>query len=198
MKPLGTIARGALAFALTAVCLACATPEGSNESAAPPAQPVDPAKRGEYLVNTMGCHDCHTPMKLGPNGPEPDMTMMLSGHPASLTMPEPPPLPEGPWSWLGAATLTAFAGPWGVSYSANLTSDDTGMGVWTESMFMQAVKTGRHLGAGRPILPPMPWQNLARLTDEDLRAMFAYLKTVPPIQNAVPQAVVAAPPGGGQ
>jgi len=89
---------------------------------------------------------------------------------------------------------TAWSGPWGISYSANLTPDpDTGLGVWTEDMFLKAIRTGKHMSAGRPILPPMPWQGLAKLTDQDLKSIYAYLKTVPPVKNRVPDAV---PPKG--
>lgn len=145
-------------------------------------------KRGEYLATIGGCHDCHTPMKMGPKGPEPDMSKMFSGHPADAKMPPPPDLGKGPWLWAGAATNTAFAGPWGVTYSANLTADKgTGLGSWKVNDFVKAMRTGKHAGVGREILPPMPWQNLARMTDGDLRALYAYLQSVPVISNAVPQ-----------
>jgi mono/diheme cytochrome c family protein len=149
-------------------------------------------ERGHYLVRTSGCHDCHTPWKLGSNGPEPDMERMLSGHPADLELP-PPPKSEGPWLWHGAATNTAFAGPWGISYTANLTSDElTGIGAWTEDIFVRAIRTGRHWGQSRPILPPMPWAVYAQMTDRDLASIFAYLRTVRPIRNQVPEPVIAA------
>ena len=153
----------------------------------------DAVKRGEYLVRIGGCHDCHTPLKMGPKGPEPDTARMLSGHPSDLKMPAAPG-PTGPWAWHGAASLTAFAGPWGVSYAINLTSDATGLRNWTEEMFVRAMRTGQHAGNGRPILPPMPWQSLNAMTDSDLKAVFAYLKTVPPVHNIVPAAQVATPP----
>ena len=60
-------------------------------------------ERGKYLVNFGGCHDCHTPLKMGPNGPEPDMSRALSGHPQDLVMPEPPKA-NGPWVWSAAGT----------------------------------------------------------------------------------------------
>jgi hypothetical protein len=152
-------------------------------------------ERGAYLVRTMGCHDCHTPWQVGPRGPEPDMSRALTGHPADLVMPPPPTLPPGPWLWMGAATNTAFAGPWGVSFTANLTPDpDTGLGNWTEEMFIQTMKTGRHEGKGRPLLPPMPFQVVAALDDHDIRALFAYLQSLPPVKNRVPQPV--DPPEG--
>jgi hypothetical protein len=133
-------------------------------------------------------------MKMGANGPEPDMANMLSGHPAALQMPEPP-RADGPWAWSGSITNTAFAGPWGISYAINLTPDqETGIGSWSEQVFVNALKTGRHMGVGRPILPPMPWPGLAKATDEDLKAIYAYLQSVPAKKNQVPDAVVAPPP----
>lgn len=142
--------------------------------------------RGRYLVTIGGCHDCHTPFKMGANGPEPDMTRALSGHPAEFALPEPK-LQE-PWIWAGAATNTAFAGPWGITYAPNLTPDsETGFGIYTEEMFIQAMRTGKRMGAGRPIMPPMPWPNVAQMTDDDLKAVFAYLRSIPPMKNKVPE-----------
>jgi mono/diheme cytochrome c family protein len=152
-------------------------------------------QRGEYLVTIGGCHDCHTPFKMGPKGPEPDMSRALSGHPESFPMPAPPKLTDGKWMWAGAATNTAFAGPWGISYARNLTPERlTGIGIWNEKMFMQTIRTGRHWGVSRPILPPMPWFNYAKMTDEDLKSVYAYLRTLKPIRNQVPDAVLAQQP----
>ena len=150
-------------------------------------------KRGQHLVTAMGCNDCHTPFKMGPQGPEPDMSLALSGHPANLTL-GPPPKLGGGWMWAGSATNTAFYGPWGTSYAANLTSDDFGLGKWTEEMFVSAMKTGRHAGVGRHILPPMPWMWFRNLSDDDLKCMFAYLRTVKPVHNIVPPPVGPPPP----
>jgi mono/diheme cytochrome c family protein len=145
--------------------------------------------RGEYLVKIMVCNDCHTPWTMGPRGPEPDMSRMLSGHPQDLVVP-PPPAAQGPWIWSGAASMTAFAGPWGVSFAANLTPDpETGLGRWTEDTFIQAIRNGKHEGVGRPILPPMPAPWYRNATDEDLRAIFAYLHSLTPIHNRVPQPI---------
>ena len=144
--------------------------------------------RGKYIVSTAGCHDCHTPWKMGPKGPEPDMTLALSGHPEGMKMPAPPKLGNGPWVWTAAGTNTAFAGPWGVSYTANLTPDKlTGLGIWTEDTFVKTSRTGRHWGVSRPILPPMPWSVYRNMTDEDLKSVFAYLRTIKPIHNQVPE-----------
>src|SRR5688572_30340834 len=142
--------------------------------------------RGKYLVTVAGCNDCHTPWKMGAKGPEPDMTRMLSGHPSAMPMP-PAPLPPGPWMGSVGATMTAWAGPWGTSFTANLTPDkETGLGDWTFEQFVQTLKTGRHQGKGRPILPPMPYFNYAKATDEDLASIFAYLQSLPPVRNKVP------------
>jgi hypothetical protein len=166
---------------------------------APAAAPSkDPAQveRGAYLVGSMGCHDCHTPWKIGAKGPEPDMSRALTGHPQDVKVPPAPTLPEG-WAWAAAPTNTAFAGAWGTSFTANLTPDpETGLGKWTEEMFLTALRTGRHEGKGRPILPPMPWPMIGKLTDADLRAVFAYLQSLPPVKNRVPQPV--DPPEAGR
>jgi hypothetical protein len=144
-------------------------------------------KRGQFIVQSGGCNDCHTPLRMGPQGPEPDMSRMLSGHPESIVLPPPPPLNEA-WNNVGSASSTAFAGPWGISYAINLTPDpDTGIGKWREKDFVQAIKTGKHLGVGRPIQPPMPWDSYRHLPESDLKAAFAYLKSIPPIRNKVPE-----------
>lgn len=154
---------------------------------------VAKAARGKYLVATSGCMDCHTPWKMGRNGPEPDLSRMLSGHPEQLRLPPPPVLPEGPWVVTAAGTNTAWSGPWGVSFTANLTPDpETGTGKWTAEGFKATIRTGRHMGRGREVLPPMPILVYNNFTDADLEAIFAYLRTLPPIRNRVPEPL--APP----
>jgi mono/diheme cytochrome c family protein len=97
-------------------------------------------------------------------------------------------LGKSPWVWAGAGTNTAFAGPWGVTYAANLTPDTaTGLGGWSEQQFVATMRTGHQLGTGRPIMPPMPWTNLQHMNDEDLRAVFAYLRVIKPVTNRVPE-----------
>lgn len=187
---------------ITAAILATFALSAGSRSAAPAKPAVDAAAikkarvaRGEYLVTIGGCNDCHTPMKEGPNGPEWDMSRMLSGHPETVPMPPAPKLGNGPWVWSGAGTNTAFAGPWGVSFARNLTPEPlTGIGIWDEAMFMKTIRSGRHWGVGRPILPPMPWFNYAKMTDEDLRSVYAYLRTIKPVKNQVPDAILAPPP----
>lgn len=152
-----------------------------------PAGDGEQVARGKYLVSTSACHDCHTPWIMTEKGPGPDMTRALSGHPQDFVMPDAPKLPEGPWIAAFGVTNTAWAGPWGVSFTANLTPDrETGIGKWTTRNFIETIRTGRHLGRGREILPPMPIPVYRNFTDADLAAIFAYLQSVPAIRNRVP------------
>ncbi|HVZ71239.1 MAG TPA: diheme cytochrome c-553 [Polyangia bacterium] len=157
----------------------------------------DPVARGGYIVAHSGCNDCHTPWMFNKDLglPVPDMSRMLSGHPAVGGVE--PPAKIDPKSTLAAigGDFTSFTLPFGIVYSANLTPDkETGLGNWTEEMFVKAIRTGMHLGAaGRPILPPMPWPEFRTLTDEDLKAVFAFLKTLLPIHNPVPDPKVPPP-----
>lgn len=156
-------------------------------------------KRGEHLVKAGLCGDCHTPKKMGPNGPEEDDLRMLSGHPASQVMPRAPELPAGPWAIAVAGDLTAWSGPWGVTFTRNLTPDKkTGLGDWTAQNFIDTIRTGKKLGKGRPILPPMPIPGINNYTDDELRAIFAYLQSLPPISNSVPEPIPPAPPSAAQ
>ena len=145
-------------------------------------------QRGKFLVTVGGCDDCHTPKNFGPNGPELDISRRLSGHPIGTPVPPVDTSLIHQWAYM-SHDLTMAVGPWGITFSANLTPDnETGIGTWQPEMFVNAMKTGKHLGVaeGRPILPPMPWQNLSNLSDEDLTAMFLFLKSLPPVKNKVP------------
>jgi hypothetical protein len=148
-------------------------------------------KKGEYLVTISGCNDCHTPKKMTPQGPVPDKTYLLSGHPQNSKLADFDTSLIGPGKWvLMNENLSAFIGTWGISFAANLTPDDqTGIGLWQEENFINAMHTGKHMGIGRPILPPMPWFNLINANEGDLKAIFAYLKSINPIKNLVPGAV---------
>lgn len=177
---------------VTTLAVSATTPAATSEN---PTTNVSVA-RGEYLVTTSGCHDCHTPWIMGAEGPKPDMTRALTGHPSDFVMPPAPKLPPGPWIWMGGATNTAFAGTWGTSFAANLTPDKaTGTGDWTVEQFMATLRTGRRLGKGRAILPPMPAAVYAKMTDDDLRSIFAYLQSLKPVSNKVPQPVEPAEGG---
>jgi hypothetical protein len=173
---------GSAAVALAAV-IGC-----TSKPNAPVAAAEDPVARGRMLVTTGHCHDCHTPMKFDKDigMPVPDMTRMLSGHPEGA--PDPASTLGGHDQAVIGATFTSFKAPFGIVYTANLTPDkDTGLGGWTEEMFVRAVRTGRHMGGnGRPILPPMPWPNVGAHSDADLKAIFAYLRSIPAIRNDVP------------
>lgn len=167
------------------------TEEAAGQQAA---APVDLVERGKYLVTVGGCHDCHTPKTFGPEGMGFDMTRQLSGHPADakLTPIDKKALEPGNWC-LAGPDFTAWVGPWGVSYAFNLTPDEqTGIGLWTEEIFIKTIRNGKHMGEGRAILPPMPWFNYGQMTDEDLKAVWAYLRSIPPVQNLVPQPVAPA------
>lgn len=172
---------------LSLAAIACNSSQAKTETTS--AAVSDPVKRGEQLVTIGGCNDCHTPMKFDANigMPVPDRSRMLSGHPAGA--PDPTASPgQGDQAVIGP-TFTSFKAPFGIVYAANLTPDnETGLGSWSADDFIRAVRTGKHHGVptARPILPPMPWMNLAAQSDEDLRAVFAYLKSVPAVKNEVP------------
>ena len=156
---------------------------------------VSLVKRGEYLVATSGCDDCHSPKRMGPRGPELIPELRLSGHPSSQPLPpiDTTEISKG-WVLFGPGN-TACVGPWGTSYSGNLTSDESGIGNWTEEQFFTCIRKGKYKGmeGSRPLLPPMPWPIMAQMTDEDLRSIFYYLKTTKPVKNVVPAAAPLHP-----
>jgi mono/diheme cytochrome c family protein len=175
---------------------ACAEKPKEDSTATATATPkMSETQRGAYLVEIGGCNDCHTPKVFGPNGPALDTTRLLSGHPKDEKLPSLPAGVVGPGKW-GAVTsggLTAWVGPWGTSYTANLTPHQTGLYSWSVENVVATMRTGKHWGNGRPILPPMPWEGIGKLTDEDLHAIFAYLRSLKPVDNQVPMPV---PPAG--
>jgi hypothetical protein len=175
-----SLSLGSLALAALSLAVPAAGKPGGSYSAAK-------VKRGKQLVMLGGCNDCHTPWKFDPEigMPVPDMSRMLSGHPEGA------PLPQGTLGPQDLAvigpTFTSFRMPFGVVLTPNLTPDpDTGTGSWTQEMFLGIFRKAKHLGGGgRPILPPMPWNAVASLPDEDIVAIFAYLRSIPPIRNHV-------------
>lgn len=166
---------------------------GENPEQATPEQ----VKRGEYLVTIGGCNDCHSPKIMTEHGPEPDPTRLLSGHPSDAPLPKiTDPGMAKPGQWLLFNDMfTSGTGPWGTSFAANLTPDDTGIGTWTFPQFKKAIREGKSKGLDgtRPLLPPMPWFNYALMSDEDLQAVYAYLRSLPPVKNVVPAALPPAP-----
>jgi hypothetical protein len=141
--------------------------------------------RGKYLVTIGACHDCHSPKIFTPHGVALDTTRLLSGHPADQKIPAI--VQTQDWVLFNNG-LTAFVGPWGVSYSANLTPDDTGIRNWKFEQFVTAIRKGKSKGleGNRDLLPPMPWEMYKTMTDEDLKSVFTYLKSLPPVNNLVP------------
>jgi mono/diheme cytochrome c family protein len=183
-------ARAVLALAslpLAVTLAACSSPAVEAPAEAPALTAEAQIERGRLLIIGGGCHDCHTPKTMTPAGPEADMTRSLSGHPESEVIAAPFKGAAGPWSTHTNDHLTAWSGAWGVSFAANLTPDEnTGIGIWTEKMFVDALQQGKHMGTSRTILPPMPWNYYGQLPDEDLKAMYAYLQSIPAVANRVP------------
>jgi hypothetical protein len=201
MRKQTTIA-ACLIISIVAIVIACNQPS-SNSSTGSGTDSMSAAmkyggfesqlKWGEHLVTIGGCNDCHTPKNMGPHGPVNDSSLLLSGHPSQMP---PPPVNRKELESKGIAatqTLTAWVGPWGISYAANLTSDSTGIGNWKEEQFIKALREGKYMGLDntRPLLPPMPWEDLRLMSDDEIKAIFAYLKATRPIHNIVPN---AAPP----
>jgi hypothetical protein len=176
------------ALAITVVFIGCTNAQSKSHESKPISRD-SLIKRGNYLVSAIGCDDCHSPKKMGPNGPEIDFERRFSGHPAGdkIGKADTSVMKNG-WVLFGM-DLTSAVGPWGVSYSANITSDPTGIGNWTEEQFFRAIRRGLSKGieGNRPLLPPMPWFVYRNLSDDDLRAIFIYLKSTKPVKNIVPQ-----------
>jgi hypothetical protein len=174
----------------TAVLAVFTSPRESAPAVKTPPYTKAQIDKGRYLVMIMGCADCHAPKKMTAQGPIPDPELGLSGHPAQI--PVPPVSKDALPNWvLFNPISTAAVGPWGASFSANLTPDATGIGNWTEAQFIVALTQGKSKGiaTSRPLLPPMPWQNYVNMKKEDLVAMFAYLKSCKPIDNLVPEPI---------
>ena len=157
-------------------------------------------KWGESLVTNGGCNDCHTPKKMGPNGPEDDMSLMLSGHPAQMPPPDFDPKEAAKKGLIVTQTFTSWTGPWGTTYAVNLTSDTTGIGGWKEEQFVKSLHELKWMGleGTRPLMPPMSMMPATRMSDEELKAIFAYLKTTPAIKNVSPDAVLLPPPSSAK
>ncbi len=148
-------------------------------------------ERGETL--TTSCHACHSPKIFTDQGTVIDSSRALSGHPEELGIPEfdPARLEEG-WLSFNEHT-TCWIGPWGMAFARNLTPDvETGIGSWTEKQFMLVVRAGHQQGEER-MAAPMPWLDLRKSSDEDLKAIFTYLQSLEPVRNQVPARIPANP-----
>jgi mono/diheme cytochrome c family protein len=174
---------------IAALLLAC-TPKTSEPVKTAEILLADQIAKGENLVTVLGCNDCHSPKVMTAMGPVPDTLRLLSGHPANEQ------LSQYEKETLKSYVLfnmnnTAAVGPWGTSFAANLTPDQTGIGSWTEDQFVRAMKEGKWKGIenSRNLLPPMPWQGYSQMPEEDLKAIFAYLKSIKPVNNPVPMAI---------
>jgi len=187
MKNLILISLLLLAFAVGS----CMRESGASQTETVSTDTIARVARGEYLVNAIGCEDCHSPKRMGPQGPEIIEELHLSGFRSGNLLPEIDTnnLNNG-WVMFND-DFTSAVGPWGISYAANLTSDATGIGNWTEENFMRAIRHGKYKGleGSRDLLPPMPWTVYRNLTDEDIKSIFAYLKTTKPVNNIVPSPV---------
>lgn len=182
--------------AVVAGVVSCAGPaEKENKKETATTDSAARVARGQYLVTVIGCDDCHSPKRMGAHGPEVIPELRFSGFQKDGKLPpsDGNAVKNG-WA-LFAPDLTATVGPWGTSYAANITSDQTGIGNWKEENFMLAMREGvvKGIKGNRPMLPPMPWFNFRNMSDEDLKSIFAYLKTTKPVDNVVPQPVMAAP-----
>ncbi|MGI8893223.1 MAG: diheme cytochrome c-553 [Bacteroidia bacterium] len=149
---------------------------------------------GEHLVVVAGCNDCHTPKKMTAQGPVLDSALWLSGHPAEMPYPDVDRIEMEKKGYAVTGTLTSWVGPWGVSFAGNLTSDATGIGNWQEENFFTAIREGKFKGikSARSLLPPMPWDMYMHFTDDELKAIFAYLKSTKPVNNIVPAPIPPA------
>jgi mono/diheme cytochrome c family protein len=113
----------------------------------------DKVKQGFYLATIGHCMECHTPF--GASGGQDFANSLGKGG-------------------------REFPGPWGVSKSRNITSHKTaGIGDWTDAEIKTAITQGKRKD-GTPLKGPMGYQYYAKMTDADLDAVIAYLRTVPP------------------
>ena len=198
--------RTSKAFVIVAMALIIACNEQTAPAESPTAQVSvasnnfggfeSQVKWGERLVAIGGCNDCHTPKKMGPQGPVDDMSLMLSGHPAQMPPANFDAKEAAKKGLVITQTFTAWTGPWGTTYAANITSDSTGIGSWKEDQFLKSLKEKKWMGLDntRPLMPPMSMMSATIMTEDELKAIFAYLKTTPPIHNIQPEAVLLPPP----
>lgn len=170
--------------------------EKKEAASAPKLSNEELVKKGEHLVAVLDCEICHSPKKMGPQGPEVIPELRFGGHQAGTQL---PPIDEKSLNsgWvLFAPDFTSTIGPWGQSYARNISSDTTGIGMWNLEQFKKVIREGKFMGLDntRPILPPMPWPAYKNLDDDEIEAVFAFLKSTKPVNNRVPDAKINPPP----
>ena len=147
-------------------------------------------ERGKRLVELGVCTQCHTPKIKTALGYMPDKNRFLSGYAQDQE------LPDLPYAEIMAGEAektfyttdaTVWVGRWGVSFAANLTPDpETGIGNWEEEDFIDIFRDGKHFGQESPRISPMPVNVYSQLGFFELRSIFMYLQTIPPVSNEVP------------
>ncbi len=179
----------ALGITATIIFIACGESNANEKQKSIAMTEQEKIKRGEYLVSSIGCDDCHSPKKVSATGFDIIPELRLSGFNPEMAAlkPSTDAVKQG-WMLFGS-DLTTAVGMWGQSYAANLTSDSTGIGSWNEDQFIKALREGKFKGLDntRPLLPPMPWFVYKNLTDDDLKSIFAFLKSTKPVRNVVPE-----------
>jgi len=150
---------------------------------------------GQAVVEGWNCTFCHTPQIQGPDGKFiADPKRFMSGHPSDEEIPTIPDMVITSPEWmefLDNLGSTVWATDNVLVFSANLTPDDeTGIGTWSETEFVETVRQGRHKGIERRIKYPMPWRELSELSDEELLSVYEYLMTLQPVNNKVPTSIV--------
>jgi len=188
MKKISLIVIAVVAVQIMLNTSSCNNNVVETESEKETPKPEEIVEKGKYLIEIMGCNDCHSPKKMGPNGPEVIPELMLSGYPATREIVKFDSKMISAGFSIFYPDLTAAAGPWGVSFAGNLTPHETGIGNWSEEQFKKALTQGKYKGidGARTLLPPMPWMNHVNLKEDDLHAMFMYLKSIPAVNNLVP------------
>ncbi|MDZ7625955.1 MAG: diheme cytochrome c-553 [Ignavibacteriaceae bacterium] len=163
----------------------------SEEGKAKPKTQQEMVALGKYIVSTSGCDDCHTPKIFTEDRSRFRHHQITFGLSSKMNLSRAIDIYDlGPNKWAAneKMSLAAWVGPWGISFASNLTPDNaTGLGTVTEEMFIKTLREGKLKGVGRPLLPPMPWHVYGQKTDEDLKAIYAYLMSIKPINNMVPQ-----------
>jgi Cytochrome c len=184
-----SLTAGIVVLSIAATVIMYTISSGNEKPEQPrPMTQEEKVKRGEYLVNAVGCDDCHSPKRMGKHEPEIIPELRFSGSPSTAQLPSVN-TGEIKKGWmLFAPDLTSAAGPWGQSYAANISSDATGIGNWKEEQFIKALREGKYKGLDntRPLLPPMPWFVYKNFSDDDLKSIFAFLKSTKPVHNVVP------------